>query len=81
MEIWAVVGPIAIGIVGYLLNNQLTQSQKDITILKTQVYQMQIDLARLLHKVEKLWPAFLIGCLSEGQYQAPPLISGGLFIL
>jgi hypothetical protein len=54
MEVWAVVGPIAIGIVGYLLNGQLTQSQKDITLLKTQVYQMQIDLARLLDKVEKL---------------------------
>ena len=54
MEIWAVVGPIAIGIVGYLLNGQLTQSQKDIIILKTQVYQMQIDLARLLDKFEKL---------------------------
>ena len=67
MEVWAVVGPIAIGIVGYLLNGQLTQSQKDITLLKTQVYQMQIDLARLLDKVEKLWPAFLIGCLSERQ--------------
>ena len=67
MEVWAVVGPIAIGIVGYLLNGQLTQSQKDITILKTQVYQMQIDLARLLDKVEKLWPAFLIGCLRVSQ--------------
>lgn len=54
MEVWAVIGPIAIGIVGYLLHSQLSQSQKDITLLKTQVYQMQIDLARLIDKVEKL---------------------------
>ena len=51
MEVWAVIGPIAIGIVGYLLHNQIQQSQKDINFLKNQVMQLQIDLARLIEKL------------------------------
>lgn len=54
MEVWGIVGPTLLVVVGYFLNQTLTGIKKELHDLKREVIQLQIDQARMSQQVEKL---------------------------